>query len=86
MKIYTLLAIISFILGLFWLTVPFVSETYITLLKFYHCSIAKGGGIAAILFGFLSFLLIDRKVREKEIFLAIFGIMLGILAVLLACP
>ena len=86
MKIYTLLTIISFILGLFWLTLPFVSGVYITLLNSPPCSITKAGGIAAILFGFLSFLLIDRKVGEKEIFLAIFGIMFGILAVLLACP
>jgi len=85
MKIYTLLAIISFILGLFWLTVPLISETYITLLKFHPCSIVKVGGIVAIVFGFLSFLYV-KKSGQKEILLAISGIMLGMLAVLFACP
>ena len=86
MKINTLLAIISFILGLFWLTVSFAPETYIALLKFHPCSIAKVGGVAAILLGFLSFLFMDRKIGEKEIFLAIFGIILGMLTVLFGCP
>jgi len=45
----------------------------------------KVGGIVAIGFGFLSFLYV-RKSGQKEILLAIFGIILGMLAVLFACP
>ena len=83
MKIYSLLAILSFVLGLVFLLLP-VFEVYVIPTKSLPCYSAKIGGIVAIVLGFISFFYI-KQTGEKELLLAVFGILLGILATFLVC-
>ena len=83
MKQISGLAIFSFLLGLFWFTLP-ISLIYIKFLNSIPCNATVIGGLATVLLGVIALFYIKKRGLKGKL-LAILGICLGILATLLVC-